>query len=63
MDVDGEESHDLLRCEEHFPSSPGFPTSDSYIEYGKTWAYTRCNVAMEENHSELSFWLTFIFSS
>ncbi|XP_071358541.1 HMG box-containing protein 1-like isoform X2 [Trachinotus anak] len=33
MDADGDQSHDLLRCEEDFPSSPGFPTSDSYMEY------------------------------
>ncbi|GAA6227756.1 HMG box-containing protein 1-like isoform X1 [Lates japonicus] len=33
IDADGDQSHDLLRCEEHFPSSPGFPTSDSYMEY------------------------------
>ncbi|XP_069376407.1 HMG box-containing protein 1-like isoform X4 [Paralichthys olivaceus] len=32
-DVDGDQSHDLLRCDEHFPSSPGCPTSDSYMEY------------------------------
>ncbi|KAM6895788.1 HMG box-containing protein 1-like [Xenentodon cancila] len=32
MDVQ-EESHDPLRCDEHFPASPGFPTSDSYMEY------------------------------
>lgn len=34
MDADGDQSHDLLRCEESLPSSPGFPTSDSYMEYG-----------------------------
>ncbi|XP_026219985.1 HMG box-containing protein 1-like [Anabas testudineus] len=33
MDADRGQSHDPLRCEEHFPSSPGFPTSDSYMEY------------------------------
>lgn len=33
MDADGDQSHDLFRCEEHLPSSPGFPTSDSYMEY------------------------------
>ncbi|XP_037617219.1 HMG box-containing protein 1-like isoform X1 [Sebastes umbrosus] len=33
MDADGDQSHDLLRCEERLPSSPGFPTSDSYMEY------------------------------
>lgn len=33
MDADGDQSHDPLRCDEHFPSSPGFPTSDSYMEY------------------------------
>uniref|UniRef100_I3K1E6 HMG box-containing protein 1 n=2 Tax=Oreochromis niloticus TaxID=8128 RepID=I3K1E6_ORENI len=32
-DADGDQSHDSLRCDEHFPSSPGFPTSDSYMEY------------------------------
>jgi len=34
MEVDGDQAHDLLRCDEHFPSSPGLPTSDSYMEYG-----------------------------
>lgn len=34
MDADEDESHDLPRCEEHLSSSPGFPTSDSYMEYG-----------------------------
>ncbi|XP_072234092.1 HMG box-containing protein 1-like isoform X1 [Leuresthes tenuis] len=33
MDADGDQTHDLLRCDEHFPSSPGLPTSDSYMEY------------------------------
>nr|XP_040030310.1 HMG box-containing protein 1-like isoform X1 [Gasterosteus aculeatus aculeatus] len=33
MDADEDESHDLPRCEEHLSSSPGFPTSDSYMEY------------------------------
>ncbi|XP_061570090.1 HMG box-containing protein 1-like isoform X2 [Cololabis saira] len=33
MDVEEEESHDPLRCDEHFPASPGFPTSDIYMEY------------------------------
>uniref|UniRef100_A0A3Q3WLT3 HMG box-containing protein 1 n=1 Tax=Mola mola TaxID=94237 RepID=A0A3Q3WLT3_MOLML len=33
MDADGDQSHDLLCYEEHLPSSPGFPTSDSYMEY------------------------------
>ncbi|XP_062299692.1 HMG box-containing protein 1-like isoform X1 [Scomber scombrus] len=33
MDTDGEQSHDPLHCEERLPSSPGFPTSDSYMEY------------------------------
>ncbi|CAN9508130.1 unnamed protein product [Ophioblennius macclurei] len=33
MDADGHQSHDPLRCDEHFPSSPGFPTSDTYMEY------------------------------
>uniref|UniRef100_A0A3Q1ETR6 AXH domain-containing protein n=1 Tax=Acanthochromis polyacanthus TaxID=80966 RepID=A0A3Q1ETR6_9TELE len=28
-----DQSHDPLRCDEHFPSSPDFPTSDSYMEY------------------------------
>lgn len=32
--MDTDQSRDLLGCEEHFPSSPGFPTSDSYMEYG-----------------------------
>ncbi|XP_078137514.1 HMG box-containing protein 1-like [Sander vitreus] len=31
MDADGDQS--LLCCEEHLPSSSGFPTSDSYMEY------------------------------
>lgn len=29
-----DESHDLLCCNERLPSSPGPPSSDSYIEYG-----------------------------
>ncbi|XP_045928001.1 HMG box-containing protein 1-like isoform X2 [Micropterus dolomieu] len=33
MDADGDQSHGLLCCEERLPSSPGFPTSDSYMEY------------------------------
>ncbi|XP_026182679.1 HMG box-containing protein 1-like isoform X2 [Mastacembelus armatus] len=33
MNADEDQSHDLLHCEEHFLSSPGFPTSDSYMEY------------------------------
>ncbi|KAK2858773.1 hypothetical protein Q5P01_003393 [Channa striata] len=33
VDADRDQSHDLLPCEEHFSSSPGFPTSDSYMEY------------------------------
>ncbi|XP_068442176.1 HMG box-containing protein 1-like isoform X2 [Clinocottus analis] len=33
MDTDVDQSHDLLRCEERLSSSPGFPTSDSYMEY------------------------------
>ncbi|XP_042367481.1 HMG box-containing protein 1-like isoform X1 [Plectropomus leopardus] len=33
MDADGDQSHDLLCFEERLPSSPGFPTSDSYMEY------------------------------
>lgn len=33
MDADGDRSRDLLCCEERLPSSPGFPTSDSYMEY------------------------------
>ncbi|XP_044199782.1 HMG box-containing protein 1-like [Thunnus albacares] len=33
MDADGDQSHDPLRCEEHLPSSPSLPTSDSYMEY------------------------------
>ncbi|XP_034381687.1 HMG box-containing protein 1-like isoform X2 [Cyclopterus lumpus] len=33
MDADGDQSHDLLLCEERLSSSPGFPTSDSYMEY------------------------------
>ncbi|KAA8579958.1 hypothetical protein FQN60_005493, partial [Etheostoma spectabile] len=32
MDADGDQS--LLCCEERLPSSPGFPTSDSSMEYG-----------------------------
>lgn len=31
--LDGDQSHDLLHCEEHLPSSPMMPTSDSYMEY------------------------------
>lgn len=34
MDADGDQSRDPLRCDEHFPSSLGLPTSDSYMEYG-----------------------------
>uniref|UniRef100_UPI0037E9672C HMG box-containing protein 1-like n=1 Tax=Semicossyphus pulcher TaxID=241346 RepID=UPI0037E9672C len=33
MDTDRDQSHDLLCFEEHLPSSPGFPTSDSHMEY------------------------------
>ncbi|XP_054480649.1 HMG box-containing protein 1-like [Anoplopoma fimbria] len=33
MDADGDQTHDLLRCEEVLSSSPSFPTSDSYMEY------------------------------
>ncbi|XP_047430730.1 HMG box-containing protein 1-like isoform X2 [Mugil cephalus] len=33
MDADGDQLRDPLRCDEHFPSSLGFPTSDSYMEY------------------------------
>uniref|UniRef100_A0A3P9LRW6 AXH domain-containing protein n=1 Tax=Oryzias latipes TaxID=8090 RepID=A0A3P9LRW6_ORYLA len=33
MTTDKDQSHDPLRCDEHFPSSPGLPTSDSYMEY------------------------------
>ncbi|XP_023265731.1 HMG box-containing protein 1-like [Seriola lalandi dorsalis] len=33
MDTDGDQSHDLLHCEEHFSSSPVYPTSDSFMEY------------------------------
>ncbi|XP_059181484.1 HMG box-containing protein 1-like [Centropristis striata] len=33
MDTDADQSHDLLCCEERLPSSPGFPTSDTYMEY------------------------------
>ncbi|XP_041833728.1 HMG box-containing protein 1-like isoform X2 [Melanotaenia boesemani] len=33
MDAAGNQSHDLLHCDEHLPSSPGLPTSDSYMEY------------------------------
>ncbi|XP_039999563.1 HMG box-containing protein 1-like [Xiphias gladius] len=33
MDADEDQSHDLLLCAEHFPSSPGFATSVSYMEY------------------------------
>lgn len=36
MTTDKDQSHDPLRCDEHFPSSPGLPTSDSYMEYGTT---------------------------
>ncbi|XP_076007222.1 HMG box-containing protein 1-like [Genypterus blacodes] len=32
-DEDRSQSHDLLHCEERLPASPGFPTSDSYMEY------------------------------
>lgn len=34
MDANGDQSHDLLCFEERLPSSPGFPNSDSYMEYG-----------------------------
>lgn len=33
MAVDNDQSHDLMNCEEHIPSSPTIPTSDSFIEY------------------------------
>uniref|UniRef100_A0A8C5HAQ2 HMG box-containing protein 1 n=1 Tax=Gouania willdenowi TaxID=441366 RepID=A0A8C5HAQ2_GOUWI len=33
MNADPHQSHNLLHCDEHFPSSPGFPTSDSFVEY------------------------------
>ncbi|XP_068163290.1 HMG box-containing protein 1-like isoform X2 [Antennarius striatus] len=33
MDADGDQTHDVLRCEERLPSSPGWATSDSHIEY------------------------------
>ncbi|XP_069012645.1 HMG box-containing protein 1-like [Embiotoca jacksoni] len=33
MDTNEDQSHDPLRCDEHFPSSPDLPTSDSYMEY------------------------------
>uniref|UniRef100_A0A3Q3J9K6 HMG box-containing protein 1 n=1 Tax=Monopterus albus TaxID=43700 RepID=A0A3Q3J9K6_MONAL len=33
MDANGDQSYSLLHCDEHFLFSPGFPTSDSYIEY------------------------------
>ncbi|XP_028276381.1 HMG box-containing protein 1-like isoform X2 [Parambassis ranga] len=31
-DADGDQLRDPLRCNEHFPSSPGLPTSDSYMD-------------------------------
>lgn len=34
MDANGDQSHDLLCFEEGLPASPGFPNSDSYVEYG-----------------------------
>ncbi|XP_056133647.1 HMG box-containing protein 1-like [Lampris incognitus] len=33
METDRDQSDDWLLCEEHLVSSPGYPTSDSYIEY------------------------------
>ncbi|XP_023823667.1 HMG box-containing protein 1-like [Salvelinus sp. IW2-2015] len=38
LDITGPEASreqglDLLQCEEHLPSSPGCPTSDSHMEY------------------------------
>ncbi|XP_074554230.1 HMG box-containing protein 1-like isoform X2 [Halichoeres trimaculatus] len=33
MDAEGDVSHNLICFEEHLPSSPGFPTSDSHMEY------------------------------
>ncbi|KAM4711833.1 HMG box-containing protein 1-like isoform 2-T2 [Anableps anableps] len=33
MSADGNQAHDPLRCDEHFLSSPGLPTSDSFMEY------------------------------
>lgn len=33
MDANGDQSHDLLCFEEGLPASPGFPNSDSYVEY------------------------------
>lgn len=35
MDTDGDQSCDSRTCTEQFPSSPGCPTSDTYLEYGK----------------------------
>ncbi|KAM9327508.1 HMG box-containing protein 1-like [Pholidichthys leucotaenia] len=32
-DADGDRSHDPLHCDEHFSSSPDFPTSDTFMEY------------------------------
>lgn len=34
MGANGDQSHDLLCFEEGLPASPGFPNSDSYVEYG-----------------------------
>ncbi|XP_015233937.1 PREDICTED: HMG box-containing protein 1-like isoform X1 [Cyprinodon variegatus] len=33
MNIDGNRAHDPLRCDEHFPSSPSLPTSDTFMEY------------------------------
>ncbi|XP_060886252.1 HMG box-containing protein 1-like [Labrus mixtus] len=33
MNADGDQSHELLCCEESLSPSPRFPTSDSYMEY------------------------------
>uniref|UniRef100_A0A3P9NB34 HMG box-containing protein 1-like n=1 Tax=Poecilia reticulata TaxID=8081 RepID=A0A3P9NB34_POERE len=33
MSADGAQAHDPLHCDEHFLSSPGIPTSDSFMEY------------------------------
>lgn len=37
INTHADQSHDPLLCDEHFLSSPGAPTSDSYMEYGLYW--------------------------
>lgn len=49
MDANGDQSHDLLCFEERLPSSPGFPNSDSYMEYGTYASVTLWSIHL--NHA------------